>query len=140
MSDDDKTAASGGCLCGAVRFRAEGKPSWTSYCHCQSCRRATGSPVAAFAGYPEDRFSYTRGSPQVFESSPGVWRSFCGRCGSPLTYRAEKYPGEVHILIGSLDAPEDFAPRAHVFCAERISWFETTDEARRFASLPPRTT
>ena len=75
----------------------------------------------------------------MFASSPGVRRSFCGRCGTPLTYRAERYPGEVHILIATLDAPEGFAPRAHVFCAERISWFETTDTAQRFDTLPPKT-
>ena len=139
MTNKAKTAATGGCLCGAVRYRAEGKVKWTSYCHCQSCRRATGSPVAAFAGFDETRFSYTAGAPQVFASSPGVRRSFCGRCGTPLTYRAARYPGEVHILIATLDAPEGFAPRAHVFCAERISWFETTDTAQRFDTLPPKT-
>lgn len=131
--------ATGGCLCRAVRYRAEEKPKWTAYCHCESCRRHTASPVAAFAGFDEKAFAYTAGAPTVFESSPGVWRSFCGRCGSPLTYRADRYPGEVHVYIGSLDEPERFAPRAHVFCAERIAWFETTDEAPRFATLPPKT-
>ncbi len=133
MSDD--AVVIGGCLCGAVRYAARGKVKWTAYCHCQSCRRATGSPVAAFAGFDEAQFSFTAGAPQVFESSPGVWRSFCGRCGSPLTYRANKYPGEVHIHTGSFDDPEGFAPRAHVFFAEHISWFDTTDKTRRFDTL-----
>jgi hypothetical protein len=139
MTDQTKTAATGGCRCGAVRYRAEGKVKWTSYCHCRSCRHATGAPVAAFAGFHEGQFSYTNGAPQVYESSPGVWRSFCGRCGSPLTYRAKTYPGEVHVYTGSLDAPKDFPPGVHVFCAERISWFETSDEAERFDTLPPKT-
>jgi hypothetical protein len=41
----------GRCLCGAVRFTADGPPKWTGYCHCQSCRRHTGAPVSAYAGF-----------------------------------------------------------------------------------------
>ncbi len=128
----------GGCLCGAVRYAARGPVKWTGYCHCHSCRHATGAPVAAFAGFDEENFSYTKGEPKVFESSPGVWRSFCGRCGTPLTYRATRFAGEVHIHTGTLDDPQGFAPRSHVFCAERISWFDTTDNEKRFDTLPPR--
>ncbi len=131
--------AAGGCLCGAVRYEARGPAKWTCYCHCHSCRHATGAPVAAFAGFDEANFRFTQGEPQVFESSPGVWRAFCGRCGSPLAYRATRFAGEVHILIGSLDKPEDFAPRAHVFCEERISWFDTTDSMKRFDKLSSKT-
>mgnify|MGYP001828849422 CR=1 FL=1 len=74
MTDEEHP---GGCLCGAIRFQAIGAPLWTAYCHCQSCRRATGSPVAAFAGFPADRFVVTRGAPRRRQSSPGVVRSFC---------------------------------------------------------------
>ena len=49
----------GGCLCGAVRFTAEGAPKWTSYCHCQSCRRHTGAPVAAYAGFETAKVRFT---------------------------------------------------------------------------------
>ncbi len=132
---NDGTTAAGGCLCGAARYEARGGAKWTCYCHCHSCRHATGAPVAAFAGFDEGNFRFTKGEPQVFESSPGVWRSFCGRCGTPLTYRARRFPGEVHVLIGSLDEPDDFAPRAHVFYGEHISWFDTTDSMKRFDKL-----
>jgi hypothetical protein len=138
MNKDEASEATGGCLCGAVRYKAEGRMKWASYCHCRSCRHATGAPVAAFAGFPEATFSYTKGTPQVCETSPGVWRSFCGRCGSPLTYHATTYPGEVHIYTGTLDTPEDFKPGVHVFCEERIAWFETADDVRRFDTLPPK--
>lgn len=131
----DKTAATGGCLCGAVRYEAQERPKWTCYCHCHSCRHATGAPVAAFAGFDEQNFRFTKGEPQVFESSPDVWRSFCARCGTPLTYRATRYPGEVHIHIGSLDEPVGFAPKAHVFYGEHISWFDTADDKKRFDKL-----
>lgn len=135
----DAMVAAGGCLCGAVRYEAHGEPKWTCYCHCHSCRHATGAPAAAFAGLEEGKFRLTRGEPQVFESSPGVWRSFCGRCGTPLTYRATRYPGEVHIHIGSLDEPDGFAPTAHVFYEEHICWFDIADGMKRIDKLSTKT-
>ena len=124
---------SGHCLCGAVAFLSEGKPLWVAHCHCASCRRNTGAAFATFVGVRAGSFRYTRGAPQRFESSPGVFRSFCGRCGTPLTYEAAKYPDEVHIDIGALDEPERFRPQAHVHVAEQLPWLELSDSRPRFA-------
>ena len=77
------TMTSGGCLCGAVRFEFAGAPLWAGYCHCESCRRATGAPVAAFIGVQQSAVSFSGEPPSVFPSSPGVERWFCGACGSP---------------------------------------------------------
>jgi hypothetical protein len=123
---------SGGCLCGAIRFQMNADPLWVAYCHCQSCRGHTGSAVATFAGFAESSVSFVQGGPELFESSPQVWRSFCGRCGSPISYRAARFPGEVHFYIGAMDRPEQYVPQAHVHYGERISWFDTKDELPRF--------
>lgn len=114
----------GGCLCGAVRYRAWGEPKWVAYCHCRSCRRATGAPVSAYAGFAADAFELSQGEPARFASSPGVVRSFCGRCGTPLTYQGERWPDEIHVHLGTLDQPERLPPREHAFPAERIPWLE----------------
>lgn len=53
----------GGCLCGTIRYRAEGVPKWIAYCHCQSCRRATGAPVTAYAGFLRPQVSFVAGEP-----------------------------------------------------------------------------
>jgi hypothetical protein len=123
---------SGGCLCGAVRFRMTANPLGVVYCHCQSCRRHTASAVATFAGFAEEVVSFTQGVPAVFESSPDVWRSFCGRCGSPISYRAARYPGEIHFYIGVMDRPEQYVPQTHVYYGEHIPWFDTKDDLPRF--------
>ena len=123
----------GGCLCGAIRYRFEGEPLWVAHCHCTSCRRNTGAAFATFVGVRASGFTYLLGAPQRFESSPGVFRSFCGRCGTPLTYEAEKYPGEVHLNIGSLDEPDPFRPQAHVHVAQQIGWLELADSLPRYA-------
>lgn len=121
----------GGCLCGAVRYRVSGAPLWVAHCHCQSCRKASGAPVLTFAGFHADRYEITGSEPVRYPSSPGVTRAFCGRCGTPLSYEAERYAGEVHVTISSLDRPEDFPPQGHVWTEDRIPWFETADDLPR---------
>ncbi len=93
----------GRCLCGAVQFQAAGEPEWIGHCHCQSCRRNTGAAVATFVGFARDQVTYSAGERQIFESSPGVRRGFCAKCGTPLTYEADVIPGEIHLYISSLD-------------------------------------
>jgi hypothetical protein len=119
--------AQGGCLCGAVRFVASGPPKWTAYCHCQSCRKQTGAPVAAYAGFERDKVRFTSGEPRTHASSPGVERSFCGRCGSPIAYRGDRWPTEIHLLAGLFDDPEAFAPKGHAFANERLGWLHISD-------------
>ncbi len=112
----------GGCLCGAVRYRAAGAPRFVAYCHCQSCRRATGAPVSAYAGYPSEQVTFVKGRPKAHQSSAGVTRSFCSACGSPLTYEGERWPNEIHIHLGTLDDPSGLPPEGHAFEEERLVW------------------
>lgn len=117
----------GGCLCGAVRFEVTGAPKWTAYCHCNSCRKHTGAPVSAFAGFERDRVRFTKGALSTFSSSPGVKRGFCSTCGSSLTYEGERWPTEVHFHVGAFDLPQDFPPKGHAFEDERIPWLHLAD-------------
>jgi hypothetical protein len=120
----------GRCLCGAVRYRATATPKWIANCHCESCRRATGAPIAAYAGFAAADFSFVGGEPERFHSSPGVTRAFCGECGSPLTYEGARWPGEVHVLIGTMDRPEDFAPTADAFAEDKLPWVPLIEPGR----------
>ncbi len=135
MTDTDTGVHEGGCLCGAVRYRCTGAPLWVAHCHCESCRRATGGAVVTWAGFARDRVTFTAGWPQRFASSPGVTRSFCSHCGTPLTYEAERCADEVHFAIGTFDRPEALPPTSHVFDAERISWLHLADDLPRYAGL-----
>ena len=125
-------ALSGGCRCGAIRYRTSGRPLWVVHCHCESCRRATGAAFATYAGFRNDRFRITRGKPKRFASSPGVARSFCGRCGSPLAFEGRRWPDEIHILVASFDNPESTRPRAHVHFGEHLKWLDLDDRLPRF--------
>jgi len=86
MSLDNKPVYTGGCQCGAVRFRVEGRLRNVSICHCRMCQKAFGGFFAPLATAPEDGLVWTRGAPKHFRSSNHVLRGFCGNCGTPLTF------------------------------------------------------
>lgn len=130
--------AEGGCMCGAVRFRADGDTLSRCYCHCGDCRRASGAPVMAFVAYRAEYIEWS-GQPEVYRSSPGVRRSFCRKCGTSLTYEDEKLPGEVYLAIGAFDEPESFAPEVHGYYSSRLRWLEIRDRLPRYEqSSKPR--
>lgn len=126
------TTTKGHCLCGEVEYEFEGKPVWVAHCHCDSCRRHTSSAVATFVGVKVEQFRYLKGEPAFYESSPKVWRYFCGKCGSPMAYVADRFPGEVHLYIGTLENPDKFVPRGHVHVGEQLPWFEVSDDLPRY--------
>jgi len=122
----------GGCRCGAIRYRVSGPPVMVEYCHCDSCRRSSGSAVTVLAGFPRDGFEILNGLPTYYESTPVVKRSFCGICGSPLFYENQEYPDEVYISLGSFDQPEQLPPDRHVWVSERITWHRIGDDLSQY--------
>jgi hypothetical protein len=124
----------GYCLCRAVAFEYAAAPNWTLHCHCESCRRATSSPVTTWISVPRAAFRFTRGEPRYFCSSQGVRRGFCADCGSQLTYENTHIPDEVHLYAASLADPSLVIPTRHVFVNEQLPWFEVADELPRFAT------
>jgi hypothetical protein len=103
------------------------------YCHCESCRRATSSPITTWISVPRSAFRFKQGAPRHFNSSTGVRRGFCATCGSPLTYEAERIPDEIHLYAAALADPSQVRPQRHVFVDEQLPWIETMDELPRFA-------
>ena len=112
----------GGCFCGQVRYRGSVAPLHSTVCHCESCRRAAGAQSVAWITLPASAFEWTAASPVQFESSPGVWRTFCGQCGTSLTYTHRDRPGEIDVTTASLDDPETFPPTREVFAEHKLSW------------------
>ncbi|MBY8976047.1 GFA family protein [Rhodobacteraceae bacterium NNCM2] len=127
------TEQTGRCLCGEVTFAFSGPANWQGHCHCESCRRATSSPLTSFIGVPNGSWRWTGTEPACFESSPGVRRRFCARCGSQMSFEADRFPDEIHFYAATLDAPEGFAPQFHVFAAEALDWFEVRDTLPRYS-------
>ena len=121
----------GGCPCGALRYEADAEPVDSGYCHCSLCRRSTGAPVLAFASFPVSSFSYTVGRPAVYPSSSWGQREFCAHCGTQICYRDSRNAETVDLNLGSLDDPSAYAPKQHIFTADRIPRFDTADALPR---------
>ncbi|OJY65947.1 MAG: aldehyde-activating protein [Sphingobium sp. 66-54] len=100
--------ATGGCQCGAVRYRTTQLLDNAHICHCRMCQKAVGNLFAALVGAPNDRLEWTRGTPATFASSDLAERGFCAACGTPLFYHGKDSP-RTGLTIGSLDDP-DLAP------------------------------
>jgi hypothetical protein len=115
--------ASGGCQCGAVRYRASAMLDTSHICHCRMCQKAAGNFFIALIGIPKDALTWTRGTPATFKSSEHVERGFCRACGTPLYY---DYAGSRHLSVttGSLDNPAAFPPRVQFGTEGRMPWFD----------------
>lgn len=126
------TMRSGGCFCGAVRYRIEGEPVDAGMCHCRVCQRSTGAPVVAWGSWDATRFVWLSGEPQTLQSSPEGQRRFCGACGTHLLFWTADEPELVDVNLVTLDEPAAVAPSYHIWTASRISWFDTADALPRF--------
>lgn len=126
---------SGGCQCGAVRFRVEdeglGRPS---ICHCRMCQKAFGSFFGPFVTAKNAHLTWTRGAVKHFQSSNLVRRGFCGDCGTPLTYEVEE--GSTELAIGAFDDPAAVPPVKQLQAHQALPYFATLHELPP-ATLPP---
>ncbi len=130
----DTAVLTGKCYCGAIRFSATQAPQTVAYCHCDSCRRATGGPMGAFAALDEALVTFTPNEGRQVSVVPGVSRTFCADCGSSLTGRYDYLPGQVYISIGVIDQANDLVPKIHCHDTERLTWLHIDDDIERVAA------
>lgn len=129
------TALEGGCFCGAIRFRLSGPLSQACYCHCESCRRASGAPYVAWCTLERASFAVTKGQLHLHASSRGVMRGFCGDCGTTLTYAHEGRPAEIDVTVVALDEPERSVPVRHIWVCDKLPWVAINDGLPQYATV-----
>ena len=117
----------GGCLCGSVRYASDAEPALLAVCHCRTCQRNTGSAFSLNLGLPSDSVTITGESLANYEDRAGAsgktfFRTFCSRCGSPISGRGDAYSGLTFIKAGTLDNPSWVQPGMHIWCSEKQPW------------------
>lgn len=117
----------GGCYCRAVRYEIDSTPFDRTLCHCGTCRRLSAAPAVAWFSVDKRGLRWVHGAPKNFESSPGVLRTFCGNCGTPLTYSKAATADVIDVSNCSLDEPGLVAPESHTWCNERLPWDNAVD-------------
>lgn len=122
----------GGCYCKKIRFTVDEEPTWVGACHCIDCRRISGTPYTVWAGYRNDAFKITRGSPEEFQSSAKVKRSFCSACHSPCAFvytdpNVTVEDNLTYIAIGILDDPTRLKLMQHIWVSQKLPWIDIND-------------
>ena len=129
MGDDANAVTTGRCMCGDIRFEYVGAPIETGHCHCESCRRHTSAPFVTYVVIDKAAFNCTRGEPVIYQSSPGVERTHCARCGSPISY---ENADEFALFVGVLDDPAPLKPDRHIRVSEKVPWIEIGDSLPQY--------
>lgn len=125
-------ALTGGCLCGAVRYRLYGEPYHVTHCHCRSCRKASGAAFVTWFSVRVCELAWLGEPMKVFHSSAAVERGFCPHCGTTLSYQYLTSPDEIDLTLSTLDDPEALTPEDHIWWSERLRWAE----GKALAQLP----
>ena len=133
------TRYTGGCLCGALRYEAEGEPLYTGYCYCGDCRKTSGGGFVPFMGFAGRAVRFS-GQTRTFAAKAArggdAVRNFCPTCGSLVFGGEVGESGEVTIYAGSLDDPSSFRPRIAIFARDRPAWAVIPPGLEVFDSLP----
>src|SRR5262245_17413480 len=124
----------GKCFCGAVEVVVTGAPVVMGYCHCESCRHWSASPVNAFALWRADNVKVTVGAEHLgtFNKTPKSARKWCKLCGGHVL---TEHPGNGLVDVYASILPElDFKPREHIHYQETV--LRMTDSLPKHKDLP----
>ncbi|MGV0886725.1 GFA family protein [Acinetobacter venetianus] len=127
----------GSCLCGGIHYEIHGEIGDVIQCHCQRCRKANGTAFATNAPISSAAFKITQGENLVKKfATSGVYRWFCGECGSPLISSRDAQPELYRLRIGTLDTPLQQKPQMHIFVGSKAEWDCITDDLPQFEERP----
>ncbi len=131
------SALTGRCLCGRVTYEFRGAIGPASYCHCEDCRRCTGSAFNISVRLTLADFHVTSGEPGSFtkraDSGRELTRHFCRDCGSPIFTSAPKHPEHIYVKAGTLDDPSTVEPAQQDWVASAVPWAQIGPDVRGFA-------
>lgn len=116
---------SGSCLCGSVRYKIEGAPLAFYHCHCQRCRKTTGTGHASNLRIDAKNIQWMSGENLIkrykVQQAERFRNDFCGQCGSPLPRFFEEV-GFIVLPAGTLDEEPELIPNARIFYPSRAQW------------------
>ncbi len=129
----------GGCLCGALRYEAEGDPLYAGFCYCTDCQKASGSGLIPFLGFNASALRFSGPSrPFVSPAANGgvATRNFCSLCNSLVFGGVVGESDSFTIYVGSLDDKSLFQPKVAIFARNRPSWVTMPKDLTVFDTMP----
>jgi hypothetical protein len=115
----------GSCLCGAICYHVDGEFISSSHCHCTMCQKQHGAACDSYGNVSLRQLEWRQGQEMLhlYESTPGVFRGFCSKCGSSLTWaNTAETPNSIAVSLGTLDTPFKQTVTKHIFTESRVSW------------------
>jgi len=136
---DSQSRFKGGCLCGALRWEADGEPSYMGHCYCADCRKASGSGFIPFMGFKADAVRFSGATRQfACPAARGgeAVRNFCPTCGGLVFGGIVGKDDSFTVYAGSLDDPALFRPRIAIFTRGRPEWALIPTGLKVYEGLP----
>ena len=123
----------GSCLCGAVRFEFERTRGDFELCHCNRCRKSSGSAFLSMLEVDPEGFRFLAGEDliesyeaPILRRAPAYCTHFCRVCGSPVPNPL--VPRDFfEVPAGALDDPPGRAPDRHIMVEFQAPWYEIGD-------------
>jgi hypothetical protein len=133
-------AKTGGCLCGAIRYKSAVEPQFSLQCHCRDCQKSSGTAYIAAVRVSSAGFQITKGEPKRYvakaDSGNEIVRVFCGDCGSPLYVQVSTRPDIVGVRVGTFDDPSWFKPEADIFVKSAQPWEHLNPDIPKYPTYP----
>ena len=129
-----KNTIPGSCLCGGVRFEVALPFIRANHCHCERCRKHSGTAMCTQGRVWKENFRLLRGKNliNVYGKGEGAVKAFCRICGSSLLGGDWPDGDQVSIRLGSLDRDPKIRPQFHTFVGDRAPWDEITDDLPQY--------
>jgi len=131
------TTQEGGCACGDVRYRTVGEPLLATVCYCKYCQKRTGSAFSEPVMFRVEQVEFSRTARTIYEhrsGESGRWlrMEFCPRCGTTVSWTAQRRPGMRGISSGTFDNPDWLKSRKHIWTRSVPQWMLIPEDAEQF--------
>ncbi len=130
----------GGCLCGAIRYRCTGEPQRMGICQCDRCQRQSGSAFLIAVVYPATAVRFERGEPKTFSARGAdgntLDRHFCRDCGSALMITLDRYPEIRSMMGGTVDDKTRLKPTFSLWCSSGQPWLTLPATVTQYPDYP----
>jgi|TARA_Y100000310_G_scaffold224250_1_gene226059 hypothetical protein len=126
-------AIRGSCLCGGVTFEIDKAVGPAEFCHCNRCRKVSGTAALLGVGVNTEDYRFLTGrelirtyQAPILDGPPPYTSTFCGNCGSPVP-SADPEGDWFEIAAGLLDDDPGIRPDKHIFVELTPAWDQITD-------------
>jgi hypothetical protein len=129
----------GGCLCGRIKYKVNGEPFRIANCHCDDCRKATGSAYATNLFFNETQIILTQGTLKKFkhtaDSGGSMTKEFCDNCGSQVFGSGTNRPGIINVKVGSINDAHFVKPDVNLYTSHALNCTHIDDDVDNYEEM-----